>query len=366
MKKLLLPLLMVFSIIACKQADKDAFQIKGQISGEPVSEVYLQKNDGGKFAILDTAAVVDGRFTFKGKIENPDIYYIGLGDNRFVSFFAEPAEISIRFHTDSVQSPTVKGSASDVEYRDYLTMLDKQRSTEIGYYSAYNEASRVNDTVKMQELGKEIEAFEASQKAEIIQFAKDHPDSYVSPYVIMRHSYLMDIDELQAARAAFNSKVTKGSFTKDLDERITVLTNVQEGKPAPDFTMNDTQGNPVSLSQFKGQVVLVDFWAAWCGPCRRENPNVVAAYKQFKNQGFTVLGVSLDKEKESWLKAISDDNLTWTHVSDLQYWNNSAAKLYGVMSIPSNVLLDKNGIIIGKNLTGKKLLDKLAEVLAPA
>jgi peroxiredoxin len=346
MKKLILPLMILLSIAACKSTDKNAFKIKGQIEGEQVSEVYLQKNNDGKFEIIDTASVDNGQFTFTGKIEIPEIYYIGLGDNRFVSFFAEPADINIRFHTDSVQSPKVNGSLSDVTFREYLSLLDKQRTAEIGYYSEYNEASRTNDTARMEELGKEIEVFEQRQKDEIIQFAKD-------------------IDELIAARAAFHSKVTKGSFAKDLDERITLLTNVQEGKPAPDFTMNDTQGNPVSLSQFKGQVVLVDFWAAWCGPCRRENPNVVAAYKQFKDQGFTVLGVSLDKEKDAWLKAISDDNLTWTHVSDLQYWNNSAAKLYGVMSIPSNVLIDKDGIIIGKNLTGKKLIDKLSEALAP-
>lgn len=366
MKKLILPLMILLSIAACKSTDKEAFKIKGQIDGEQVSEVYLQKNNGGKFEIIDTASVDNGRFTFTGKIEYPEIYYIGLGDNRFVSFFAEPAEMTIRFHSDSVQSPEVSGSSSDATFREYLSMLEKQRTTEIGYYSTYNEASRANDTARMEALGKEIEAFEQRQKDELMQFAKDHPDSYVSPYVIMRHSYMMDIEELQAARSAMDSKVSKGSFAKDLDERITLLTNVQEGKPAPDFTMNDTEDNPVSLSDFKGQVVLVDFWAAWCGPCRRENPNVVAAYKQFNEQGFTVLGVSLDKEKEAWLKAISDDNLTWTQVSDLQYWNNSAAKLYGVMSIPSNVLVDKDGIIIGKNLTGQKLLDKLAEVLAPA
>jgi len=137
------------------------------------------------------------------------------------------------------------------------------------------------------------------------------------------------------------------------------------GAVAPDFTQNDTEGNPVKLSSFRGKYVLVDFWASWCGPCRAENPNVVNAFNQYKDKGFTVLGVSLDDEKgkQKWLDAIKKDGLTWTHVSDLKYWNNEVSKAYGIRSIPQNVLLDPNGVIIGKNLRGKALLDKLAEIL---
>jgi peroxiredoxin len=128
--------------------------------------------------------------------------------------------------------------------------------------------------------------------------------------------------------------------------------------------MNDTNGNPVSLSSKFGQkLLLVDFWASWCGPCRQENPNVVKVYGKFHDKGFDVFGVSLDQDKENWLKAIADDKLTWTHVSDLQYWNNAAAKLYAVNSIPSNFLLDQNGTIIGRNLRGEDLEKKVSEVL---
>jgi len=139
---------------------------------------------------------------------------------------------------------------------------------------------------------------------------------------------------------------------------------VSVGKKAPDFTMNDIDGNPVALSSRIGpKLLLLDFWAAWCGPCRQENPNVVQVYKEFNKKGFDVFGISLDRTKEDWVKAIADDKLTWAHVSDLQYWNNSAAKTYAVNAIPANFLLDENGTIIARNLRGEALYDKVNEVL---
>jgi peroxiredoxin len=196
------------------------------------------------------------------------------------------------------------------------------------------------------------------------QFIRDNPASYFTPALIRSLSGEMNAQEIEESIAALDTNVAKVPVIQELRVRAAALKAVSVGQKAPDFTLNDVDGNPVSLSSKIGsKLLLVDFWAAWCGPCRQENPNVVKVYKEFNKKGFDVFGVSLDQSKDDWVKAIADDKLTWTHVSDLQYWNNAAAKLYAVNSIPANFLLDETGTIIARNLREEDLYNKVKEIL---
>jgi peroxiredoxin len=364
MKKIIYVLVVICLMVACTSVPK--YIVKGKIDGSDSVTFLLQKRDNGKVITIDSAISKKGSFTMKGGAVNyPQlIQLVAEGTRKRTSFYIENSEITITGSLDSLFKAKITGSKTQDEYQ---SLIDSNKTLSDSYSQAltqYQSASQAGNTTKVAELGKQIESIQTGLTDLQKDFIRKHPSSYVSPSILASLSYDMDADEIESLINAMDSAVASVPQVVLLKERVAVMKRVSVGKKAPDFTMNDADGKPVSLSSKIGsKLLLIDFWAAWCGPCRKENPNVVKVYNEFNKKGFNVFGVSLDQSKEEWIKAIADDKLIWTQVSDLQRGNNAAAKLYAVNSIPSNFLLDETGTIIGRNLRGEDLYNKVKEVL---
>ncbi len=308
------------------QSTSSSLQLSGTVIASPAKKVYLQKFQNKMFFTIDSAVVEHGKFQFTTSVELPELYGLTL---------------------DPSKSPLYVF----LENNNIEVSLDS---------SAYYEHSKVigstaNDL---------FTAYKLQRRVQIDQFIQEHPKSIVSAYILYRDfSYRLTPDEIRHNIQLLDPSLHTSPYVNILQELVPVLESVQVGKKAPDFSALDPDGKTIKLSDHLGKYLLVDFWAAWCGPCRRENPNVVKAFQKYKDKGFDVFGVSLDKNKDAWIKAIQHDGLTWTQVSDLAYWNSAPAKLYGVRAIPANFLIDPSGIIIARNLRGEALEEKLNELL---
>ena len=363
MKKIIYLFVLAALFFACKS--EPHFVLKGNIDNSDSVTFQLQKREAGKIVTIDSAISKKGSFKMTGTVEYPDlVQLVALNTPYRTTFYLENSDISITGTLDSLFNAKISGSKTQDEYASLIASGKPLSEKYAGLVQEFQAARQANDQAKQSEIQKAAEAVAKEMTAMQKEFVKNNPSSYVTPSVLRSLSYEMEADEIEAVINAMDTNVAKIPVMKDLKTRVEGMKAVSIGKKAPDFTMNDVNGNPVSLSsKFGAKLLLVDFWAAWCGPCRQENPNVVKIYNEYKKKGFDVFGVSLDRSKDDWVKAIADDKLTWTHVSDLQYWNNAAAKMYAVNSIPANFLLDETGTIIARNLRGEDLRNKVNELL---
>jgi len=363
MKKVIYLAILAAFITGCNS--KPHFLVKGNIAGSDSLTFVLQKRGLSKYITIDSVVSKNGSFKMEGSIEYPDMVILtAMNTGKRMNFFLENSKIEITGKLDSLADAKVTGSKTQDEYMTFRITDKALGEKYAGLNMDYQAAMQANDTAKQSSLKKELKDIEGEMIKMEKNFIKNNPASYFTPLLIAELSPEMEPGEIETDLNLLDTNVAKVPVVKELKEILKAARGVAVGQKAPDFTLNDVNGNPVSLSSKIGsKLLLVDFWASWCHPCRMENPNVVKVYNEFHKKGFDVLGVSLDRSRDDWVKAIADDKLTWTHVSDLQYWDNAAAKLYAVNSIPANFLIDENGTIIAKNLREDDLYNKVKTIL---
>jgi len=358
------------------------FTINGQLKNmkDTVQWVYLSylKNE---HRVNDSVAVKDNHYTFKGGLTEPakgtlaakyqskdSLLNVTVPERDMISFFMETGDINIK-SVDSFAHATVKGGKANKEFVKLQAQLNPYKEKEKPLEDKSDEAEKNNDTETLNKIEEELDVIDSTIYEDVYgAYARQNINSPIALYALQLYARY-DFRNMSKVEPLFNQlpeTLRNSNAGKTFKERMEIAKKTAPGMMAMDFTQPDTSGNAVTLSSFRGKYVLLNFWASWCPHCKKNNPYLVKAFNKYKDKSFAILSVSVDKQgqKEKWLKGIHDDNLTWTHVSDLKLWDNAVAKQYGITAIPQNFLIDPDGKIIARNLLKEKLDNKLAEIFA--
>ncbi len=367
MKKILAPFLFVLLMAACQS--HDGYTIEGTLEGENIdgTELTLRKYaEGNQLITVDSATITNGTFTFKGAPTNsPELYYIFFGkgqDN--IPMIVENGTIEIEAQRDSLAFAKIGGTVQNELFYDFLkgSRVLSRKASSMNQDMRAAQAKR--DTVSMNALREEYFELMEEAKDYELNYVKNNPNAIVSAIILYRvlATKAKENSEVQELYDALTPEIQESNTGVKIKEALEKDANTSIGAKAPNFSAPSPNGDQLALNEVMGKVTIVDFWAAWCRPCRQENPNVVRVYNKYKDQGLSILGVSLDRNADDWKKAIQDDGLAWHHVSNVQYFDE-IAKLYNVDAIPATFILDENGIIVAKDLRGASLDAKIGELL---
>lgn len=381
MKRILFTIALIsISLISCKQ-EKDVYHLSGKIEGLDNQEMLLQFVTFNNIEDIDTTkSDKEGNYEFVGKVSEPGFYRIASnGKYWLVRLDNEKIVYNAKFDDDFLKEVEVKQSEKAIAFQNAINFFIEMQKKNQDLSSAYQTKAMAGASPEeLKAIEDEFTSTQDNLAKEIKNRINNTSDPITGIYYLSGLQNPNDIEYIKTTLADYKKIMPASTYITDMEAQIkqqedakaqqaaieAASNKIAIGSKAPDFSQKNPQGKDVKLSEYRGKVVLLDFWASWCKPCRAENPNVVAAYEKYKDKGFTVFSVSLDKDRDAWLNAIQQDGLVWpAHVSDLQFWNNAVAKIYGVQSIPAAFLIDVEGNIIAKDLRGEELVKKLKEVL---
>lgn len=379
MKKFLLGMFALAAMASCNKAEETEYIVTGNIKGiaDGKSVIMEVQDDNGGLKPVDTVKMKDGKFTFTGSAKEPEMHLVSIESvNGKVPFILENGEIEMTINKDSLSLAKVSGTYNNDELNTYrekgIAIQKKMIQFQKDNTEKMNQAQQTKDTVVMNSLRKEYSKFQDDFIKQSDDYVKSHPKAFISILIIegMFNQMTPDFNKITKFYEGLDESIKKTKHGKKVKENldkinkpVAPVAEVNVGSVAPDFSAPSPDGKTISLKQSLGKVTVVDFWASWCKPCRAENPNMVALYKEFHGKGLNIIGVSLDEEAQNWKDAIAKDGLTWAHVSNLKNFEDPIATMYGIKLIPSTFLLDASGKVIAKDLRGAELKAKVASIL---